>query len=183
MLLLPLLCYWPLVHGFIRFWRRLGVAASLVILWGGMALLGWGVYLARASLLFGDCGSNPWLFGVGILCLSVSTWLWCLLRRDVTISFLVGVPEIAPKTHPQPLIRTGLYARVRHPRYGQLLLSLLGWALLANYLATYLLFFCWVCGVLALVRLEEQELVARFGAEYEEYQRQVPRFLPKWGWR
>jgi len=34
-----------------------------------------------------------------------------------------------------------------------------------------------------IVRLEERELRERFGTAYEEYCRQVPRFVPKpWPW-
>ena len=52
-------------------------------------------------------------------------------------------------------------------------------ALFCNYLATWVLaaFFC--PAVYAMVVLEEKALCDRFGEEYEEYCRGVPRFVPR----
>jgi protein-S-isoprenylcysteine O-methyltransferase Ste14 len=79
---------------------------------------------------------------------------------------------------PSRLATEGLYSRVRHPRYLQLLLALLGYALFANYLAAYvvtLLAFVWVRLV---VPVEERELRERFGEEHTRYCERVPRFIP-----
>jgi protein-S-isoprenylcysteine O-methyltransferase Ste14 len=34
--------------------------------------------------------------------------------------------------------------------------------------------------MLAAITMEEREMRARFGAEFENYARQVPRFVPAW---
>jgi len=73
-----------------------------------------------------------------------------------------------------------LYAHVRHPRYLQLLLALLGWAMLANYLAPYVVLLLWIPAVYLIVVIEERELRQRYGEEYTQYCREVPRFLPSW---
>jgi protein-S-isoprenylcysteine O-methyltransferase Ste14 len=91
----------------------------------------------------------------------------------------VGFPEIAPDRFPRPLITEGIYGRIRHPRYVQLLIALTGYALIANYLAAYLAVALWVPGIYVIVRLEEKELRAHFGDAYDDYCRRVPRFLPK----
>jgi steroid 5-alpha reductase family enzyme len=71
------------------------------------------------------------------------------------------------------------YKRVRHPLY-------IGWAiafwatptmtvghlLFAGVLTAYM-------GLAALI--EERDLVAHFGRQYEEYRRRVPMFVPRWG--
>jgi protein-S-isoprenylcysteine O-methyltransferase Ste14 len=99
----------------------------------------------------------------------------------MTPRVLVGLPELAPERYPQGLITTGLYARLRHPRYVQVALALLGYALIANYLAGYLVFAAWLLVMYPLVVLEERELRQRFGEAYDAYCRQAPRFIPRLG--
>jgi len=60
----------------------------------------------------------------------------------------------------------------------ELLIALLGYALIANYLASYLATALWYAGIYGIVVLEERELRAHFGATYDDYCRKVPRFLP-----
>ena len=95
--------------------------------------------------------------------------------RDV----LEQAMELAPEKRPQKLITTGIYAAIRHPRYLQMYLSFVGCAFIANYLALYLVVALWLPGLYVIVLLEEKELRDRFGPAYEEYCRQVPRFIPR----
>jgi protein-S-isoprenylcysteine O-methyltransferase Ste14 len=46
-------------------------------------------------------------------------------------------------------------------------------------LGAYLVWLAWLPGVYVLVWFEERELRDRFGQEYDDYCRQVPRFVPK----
>lgn len=64
-----------------------------------------------------------------------------------------------------------MYARLRHPRYAAALLGVCVAAFFSNHLALYLQ--CPAClGLLSgMTRMEERELVARFGEEYVKYQR------------
>ena len=73
----------------------------------------------------------------------------------------------------------GIYARVRHPRYVQIWLGLLGHALIVNYVSTYALVAIATAVILLVVRMEERELSARFGDAYRAYVARVPRFLPR----
>ncbi len=68
-----------------------------------------------------------------------------------------------------------MYARLRHPRYAAALLGVCAAAFFSNHLALYLL--CPAClGLLyGMTRMEERELVARFGDEYVKYQRWILR--------
>ena len=77
------------------------------------------------------------------------------------------------------LITEGIYARMRHPRYVQFLIALLGYALITNNLAVYLTTALWVPGIYLIVLLEEKELRDHFGDIYQAYCRKVPRFFPK----
>lgn len=116
---------------------------------------------------------------VGIGCLAITAGLGqSLYNAHMTPRVLVGL-ELAPEHYPQGLITTGPYARLRHPRYVQVALALLGYALIANYLAAYLVFAAWLVVMYPLVLLEERELCQRFGEAYDAYCRQVPRFIPR----
>src|SRR5665647_946280 len=143
----PLLLFWPLIHPFVSFWRKLGPV---------------------------------WTYSlIGALCLAVSVWLGKILQRHITIRTILGLPELAMEHHPGRLIREGLYTRVRHPRYLQVAMALLGYALIVNYLALYIAVALWLPGIYVIVVLEEKELRDRFGAAYEEYCQKVPRFIPR----
>ncbi len=72
----------------------------------------------------------------------------------------------------------GMYAWRRHHCYVAVLLGVCAAAFFSNHLAVSLL--CLMClGLLyGFTRLEERELVARFGKEYVKYQRRILRSPP-----
>ncbi len=175
---LPMLFFWPLIHGFIRFWRRLGPALTYVVVLVPAVLMGVAIFQLRAPLLAVEFGTRWPLVAAGAVLLLAGTWLRILLHRDLTHKLLSGFPELDPERYPQQLVRTGLYARVRHPRYLQVTIALLGYVLVANYLAGYFIWLAWLPAMYAISFLEERELRERFGEEYEHYRLEVPRLLP-----
>jgi len=78
------------------------------------------------------------------------------------------------------LVTWGPYARVRHPMYVAYLVIFAGAGLLVANWAIFLLGAA-VIGLLMSVRLRKEEAMLReaFGRSYEEYERRVPRFLPR----
>src|SRR5512143_2121055 len=163
-----MLLFWLLIHPFISTWRRLGPAWTYCLIGTLLVLLTVGLFLLREPLLAVDFGIQSPLLAVGIGCLAVAVGLRRSLHQaQMTTRVLVGLPELAPARYPQALITTGLYARLRHPRYVQLALALLGYTLIANYLASYLVFAAWLIVMYLLVLLEERELLQRFGNAYE----------------
>jgi protein-S-isoprenylcysteine O-methyltransferase Ste14 len=86
---------------------------------------------------------------------------------------------MAPDRFPQRLLTEGIYSRIRHPRYVEVLLVIASLALIANNLASYVNWIIGIPSVLLIVRIEERELRDRFGAEYEAYCARVPRFVPR----
>ena len=178
-LLPPVLFFWLLIHPFVRFWRRLGLGWTYGIVCSFMALSGVGLFRIRHALLAVEFGTSYSLIALGLLLLGVSIWLTFQILRPMRILTILGLPELAPEKRPQKLITTGIYAAIRHPRYLQLYLSFVGCAFIANYLALYLVVALWLPGLYVIVLLEEKELRDRFGPAYEEYCRQVPRFIPR----
>jgi protein-S-isoprenylcysteine O-methyltransferase Ste14 len=175
----PMLLYWLVIHLFVRFWRRLGPAPTYAVVLGAAALFGVALFRLRGSLLVVEFGTSWRLVAMGVLFFVAAAWLRALLHRDITNKLLSGLPELDPERHPQQLVRTGLYARVRHPRYLQVCLALLGYVLVANYLAGYVIWVVCLPVMYVFAVLEERELRERFGEDYEHYSVEVPRFLPE----
>jgi protein-S-isoprenylcysteine O-methyltransferase Ste14 len=174
----PLFLYWLIIHPFVEFWRGKGVGVTyglvLTIIGAGMI----GLFSIRHDLLTRDYGTNYFLLVLGLVCLMASGAMRYALQKHLTVKTLLGLPEIAPDRYPRELVTQGIYGRMRHPRYVQVLIALAGYALIANHLASYLAVALWLAGIYIIVLLEERELRMHFGSAYEEYCRRVPRFLP-----
>ena len=174
------LLFWFLVHPFVRQWRKLKLTPVMyyllvtVYIAGPMAA----IFPFREPLLRVHFGVQIPLMILGGVILVPSMYVHVLLRRHLSVSAMVGMHEVSPGS-PGKLVTEGIYARIRHPRYVELGLGLLGWALVCNYLALYVLVAVFFPLFFLIVLLEERELKERFGAEYEEYARRVPRFVPR----
>ena len=175
----PLLLFWMVVHPLIHFWRRLGLWLTYGVLIAAMIAGAWILFAIRKPLLSVDYGSNNPLLIVGSVCLAISVFLKVKVSRRISFAQIAGVPEIDPQAYPGELLMTGVYSRIRHPRYVQVVLGLAGGALMANYLSSYVATTLWLPGVWLIVYLEEKELCQRFGAAYEEYRGKVPAFIPE----
>jgi protein-S-isoprenylcysteine O-methyltransferase Ste14 len=174
-----LFLYWLLVHPLVNFWRGRGIGVTygslLTIITAGMV----GLFSFRHFLLSIEFGTSYPLLALGLLLLALSGIMRFVIQKKLSMRVLLGLPEIAPDRFPRALITDGVYARMRHPRYVQFLIALIGYALLVNYLAVYLMVALWVPGIYVIVLLEEKELRDHFGEIYLAYCRRVPRFVPK----
>lgn len=76
------------------------------------------------------------------------------------------------------LITSGIYGHIRHPQYTGFFLITLGmmleWATLPLIVLYVLVLFMYY----RLAKREEKDMVAEFGAEYEEYRRKTKMFIP-----
>jgi protein-S-isoprenylcysteine O-methyltransferase Ste14 len=173
----PAVLYWYLIHPFAAFWRRLGIRWTFTVV--GIVFLA--VTLALASLhesVLAVSFRFSWpLAALGFVLYAVSIALEVSCRRHLKFRILAGVPEVSGK--PGRLLTEGIYARVRNPRYLSLFFGVAAFALILNYLALYLAFVLFVPAVYGIILLEERELRERFGAEYEDYLRRVPRLIPR----
>jgi protein-S-isoprenylcysteine O-methyltransferase Ste14 len=174
-----LFLYWLLIHPLIKFWRVKGVHLTYTVILTVIAIAMIGLFSIRQELLATDFGTSYPLLIVGILCLVLAGAMRFAIQEHITTKILLGLPEIAPDRYPRTLITDGIYARVRHPRYVQLLIALLGYALIANHLASYIVVALWVPAIHVIVALEEKELLEHFGKSYANYCLRVPKFIPK----
>lgn len=99
-----------------------------------------------------------------------------------TIRLLAGVGKgtLAPWDPTQKLVVQGVYRHVRNPMISGVFFVLLGEAAgcASLHLVGWAAFFI-VGNMIYMPLFEEPGLVKRFGEEYEEYRRNVPRWLPK----
>ncbi|HXP31483.1 MAG TPA: isoprenylcysteine carboxylmethyltransferase family protein [Stellaceae bacterium] len=76
------------------------------------------------------------------------------------------------------LVKTGVYAVIRHPSYLGLLINALGWALAFRSGAGVLLTAIIILPLVARIRAEEALLRSRFGSEYDAYCARTSRLIP-----
>jgi len=176
--LVPGFLLWFFIHPLAGFWRRLGPVWTYAILGVPVVALMASVYLARDVLLAREYGTRFPLVVLGLLCLVPAGLIARRRRRQLTFRILAGVPELSQDQGTRKLLTEGIYGTIRHPRYVELMFWLLGYALIANYLALYVAVVISIPLLWLVVVLEERELRQRFGSEYEAYARKVPRFVP-----
>jgi protein-S-isoprenylcysteine O-methyltransferase Ste14 len=138
------------------------VQLALFVLYGIALVLGSGA----------SWGAWRWL---GIPLLAVGAWVGLAALR-------MHGRRLTPLPEPNPalgLLRTGVYARVRHPMYTGLLLSAFGLAIVAQKPLAIA-----AAGALTvffnLKAREEERRLRRCYPDYADYQRATGRFLPRW---
>lgn len=103
-----------------------------------------------------------------------------LLIGTVRLFMVVGKGTLAPWNPTQRLVVQGIYRHVRNPMISGVIFILLGEAVLAASVPIICWFGIFAIGNAIYIPLaEEPRLVKRFGADYEEYRRNVPRWVPR----
>ena len=170
--------YWLIIHPFAGFWRRLGKATSFSVVGAICIAVSVLIGLQHGQLLAVHWGYHWALIAAGLVLYGIGIYGERLIRRHLKYGILAGAPEL-DADKPGHLLTDGIYAHSRNPRYVNLIVALLGWALILNYPALYVVTAICVPMLYLIVLLEERELRQRFGEPYEAYCRQVPRFFPR----
>jgi protein-S-isoprenylcysteine O-methyltransferase Ste14 len=115
------------------------------------------------------------IIGGALIC--VGLVLMVLTNR---LFITVGKGTLAPWNPTQHLVVQGVYRHVRNPMISGVMAILFGETIctVSLPLACWFLFFVTV-NVVFIPLAEEPGLVNRFGNEYEEYRRNVPRWIPR----
>jgi protein-S-isoprenylcysteine O-methyltransferase Ste14 len=140
---------------------------ALILLLGGGPDVGWG--------LGGPVSVLPALVGVALISGGLALWAWTVLLFS-----RIGKGTLAPWDPTRKLVVEGPYRHVRNPMITAVLAVLLGEAALLGSVGIAL----WAAAFAVInatwfVLGEEPGLERRFGEEYREYKRQVPRWLPR----
>jgi protein-S-isoprenylcysteine O-methyltransferase Ste14 len=177
----PGVLFWFVIHPWVRCWRRLGPARTYLLVVPVVVAFGAVLFRIRGRLVGADFGMHWGLIAIGAVLYGVSTWIAFQHWRHLSIATMIGIPELSPAEQRKgKLLKDGIYRVVRHPRYLSAGLAVIAVALFVNYVGVYtLILLLFPLGHPMLV-LEERELADRFGEEYRQYQRQVPRIIPRW---
>ncbi len=174
----PAVLLWFAIHPFTRFWRGLGLAWTYSILSVPTLLVMAWVIVDRRRLMAVDYGTSYWTIALAVIAAVVGGAIAIKRKRFLTFAILAGAPQLSEKRYPGTLLTAGIYGKIRHPRYVETMLFVLAYALFGNFLAGYVVSLMTIVCLHLIVLLEERELLERFGEEYAEYIRRVPRFIP-----
>ncbi|MCI0709700.1 MAG: isoprenylcysteine carboxylmethyltransferase family protein [Chloroflexi bacterium] len=115
--------------------------------------------------------------GLGIALLCGGLWLFVMTIR---LFFNVGQGTLAPWDPTRHLVVVGVYRYVRNPMISGVFSILLGKAILFGSLPVLIWALVFMAvNMIYMPLIEEPGLRDRFGAEYDEYVRHVPRWLPR----
>lgn len=144
-----------------------------VIIWGIIAYLicHWNLimpdYLIRFPFILT-------LMGALLLFAGMVLHIWTGLLLGIT--GLIGIPELEGEGK---LITEGPFSLVRHPTYLAHTMIFSGIFLFTGIISTGVITLLDVLVVnMIIIPLEEKELLHRFGKEYEEYRKRIPRIIP-----
>jgi protein-S-isoprenylcysteine O-methyltransferase Ste14 len=145
------------------------VAPATVAGWVPWYLTRW-----RSDAVLFDGPASRWLGGV----LAIAGL--AMLVESFARFAIKGLGTPAPLAPTRHLVVSGLYRHVRNPMYVGVVMAILGQALVFGSRA--LVFYgagVWAAFFLFVLLYEEPTLKRQFGAEYEEYRRHVPRWMPR----
>ena len=135
------------------------------------------IALGAAALFIGF--DADWLFmrtdvSYAAFILTLAYWIYALSR-----ALFVNRSAIRSAAHVKALVKTGIYARVRHPIYGADMALVWGiWLMFPS--VRMLLAACWATLVFFVwARIEEDFLVKRFKVAYLGYRARVPMLFPR----
>ncbi len=175
----PTVVWWFLVHPFVSFWRSVGPARTVLTMGVLMAMEVIGLMYMRDWLVLTDYGNHMPVFVLAAALVTLSVWIWLMRSQFLTMDILVGIPELEEGGRGGQLLTEGIYGRIRHPRYVEIAVGTLAYATFSNYLGAYVAALVFFPVLHLVVLLEERELRARFGMQYEAYCKRVPRYIPR----
>ena len=147
-----------------------GIVALVVpvgIAWADGADVGWGL-------------PTPADVAAALLGVALITAGLVLMFQTISLFHSVGEGTLAPWDPTRRLVVRGPYRRVRNPMISGVLSILLGEAALLGSPGLLVWFACVLAVNATYIPLvEERGLMKRFGDDYAEYRRAVPRWIPR----
>lgn len=159
---------WSLLVPSRRIWPPARVTGvGFVLTWGATGAL-FGAVIALGVVGWGTADLPLWLRAIGALILvPAHVLLWPQVLR-------FGIAKTSGAGN--GLETQGLYAHLRNPQYAGDILLLLGWSLLCAAPAVWPLALAGIIALALAPLSEEPWLRARYGAKFDDYCAQVPRW-------
>jgi protein-S-isoprenylcysteine O-methyltransferase Ste14 len=143
------------------------VVVPALLVWSYGADLGWDLPAPLPAFLVGA--------GIALIIVGLRLWL-----ETIRLFVEVGRGTLAPWDPTRKLVVRGPYRRVRNPMISSLGFILLGEAAVLGSPSVLILFGGFAIANATYIPLfEEPGLLRRFGQEYAEYRRAVPRWIPR----
>ena len=104
-----------------------------------------------------------------------------LMFRTISTFIKIGKGTLAPWSPTRKLVVAGMYKYVRNPMIIGVLTVLIGESIIILSLNIFIwavIFF--IINNIFFLLYEEPDLVKKFGDEYQEYKKNVPRRIPRW---
>lgn len=172
---LPIPLYWFVLHPAKNFWsarRNAGYIVALLLSWLPVTV----ALFVYHHQLFRREWPVWWQFAIGMGFVVLEVWIFGYVTRDLGGARLVGATELSSGGK---IADSGIYARIRHPRYAGSFLAIIGACTITGTRALWIVAAIWTILTDLAIAMEERELRARFGESYREYCSQVPRFIPR----
>ncbi|MCP8313081.1 MAG: isoprenylcysteine carboxylmethyltransferase family protein [archaeon] len=177
---------WPIIpvllipiHLSPKFWRKIGILTYPFLL-AFLLPIAYLIVLSQDFLLEIVIEFPMLIFLLGLVLITIGVIIHGWTAKLLGIKSLIGYPEIRPDNEKGKLITSSLFSIVRHPTYLAHALLWLGFFLLMGFLSLGLLTLLdFLLSYYIIIPLEERELVQRFGQEYIDYKKRVPKFFPR----
>jgi len=171
----PFIMLW--IHFSHRWWGR---SPGRTYVLHGIVYLG---IVAGVAALYALWPAGAWAFPaalrvVGATFVVAALFILALTYREIDSWTAMAGPQVTGSGE-RPLITSGIFAVIRHPRYAVLIVGALGNFLMTGYPLLLVAFGVTTVLTLLVISIEERELVAFFGGSYLEYRRKVPALMPR----
>ena len=140
-------------------------------------LLGLGLALFSIFIFpilgIGNINTNFSYFGIILMILGFTLRQWSIRILGKLFTPIISIQE------GHKLIIRGPYKYVRHPSYTSLLVEYLGFALAVSNWISFVAVICFLFpAMLYRIKIEEKELVKRFGQDYISYRKRTKMLIP-----
>ncbi len=113
--------------------------------------------------------------GVGLIIATFGFFLVKMAFREVSFASFIGWKEEKENR----LVKTGIYARIRHPLYTATILFLIGFVIFSPSYTNLTHAICLFVYLMIGIGYEEKRMMKTFDGEYKNYKEEVPKLLPK----
>jgi protein-S-isoprenylcysteine O-methyltransferase Ste14 len=187
-LALMMVMMWPAIpmfliqlHFAVDFWKKLGIWTYFVSVleWLPVAFI---IYTFQGAILYYSIALSFPFFFLGILAIAAGIVLHSWTAKLLGLKATIGLTEIESdiKSERQGLVTSGPFSVVRHPSYWAHTSILIGFFLITGVISVgAIVIIDLAITYFITTKLEDQELVKRFGKQYVEYQMKVPRLFPR----
>ncbi len=113
--------------------------------------------------------------GVGLILATFGFFLTKMAFKEVSFKEFIGW-KVEKENR---LVKTGIYARIRHPLYTATILFLIGFVIFSPSYTNLIHATCLLIYLIIGISYEEKRMIQNFGEEYERYKEQVPMLIPR----